>query len=391
MFSSRIPATLAPNRLASARERLEREGVPLIDLTESNPTRAALQYPDTLLAPLASPAGLIYTPQPFGLPWAREAAAGEYRRHGIEVESSRVVLTASTSEAYSVLFKLLCDPGDEVLVPAPSYPLVDHLTRLDAVRMATYPLEYHGRWSIDVAALQRAATRRTRAVIVVNPNNPTGSILTRGEVSRLAAFCATRGLALIGDEVFADYTLAPPADAADGVLSQREALTFSLGGLSKAIGLPQLKLAWIAAGGPAALVDEAFARLELVCDTYLSVATPVQTALPDLLVAGAAIRQQIAARVEANYAALRASATAHPACDVLPVEGGWYAVIQVPAIQSEETLALALLERDHVVVHPGFFFDFPGEAFVVISLLPPADDFARGVERVFARAEGPTL
>jgi alanine-synthesizing transaminase len=391
VFSSRVPSALAPNRLTSARARLERDGAPLIDLTESNPTRAGFHYPNTLLAPLSAPAGLVYDPQPFGLPWAREAVAGEYRRHGIEVESSRIVLTASTSEAYSLLFKLLCDPGDEVLVPAPSYPLVEHLTRLDAVRTVTYPLEYQGRWSADIEALERATTGHARAVIVVSPNNPTGSMLTHDELARLAAHCTARGLALIGDEVFADYVLTPPAGAAASILAQDDALTFALGGLSKAIGLPQLKLAWIAASGPAPLLDEALARLEIISDTYLSVSTPVQTALPELLAAGATVRQQIAARVEANDQALRALAASRTACDVLPVEGGWYAVVRVPAIQSEEALTLTLLERDHVVVHPGFFFDFPSEAFLVISLLPHPDRFARGVERVFARATGSVL
>jgi len=388
VFSSRVSAALAPNPLTTARLRLERQGAPLIDLTESNPTRAGFQYPDALLAPLAAPAALAYDPQPFGLPWAREAAAAEYRRHGIEVESRHLMLTASTSEAYSLLFKLLCDPGDEVLVPAPSYPLVEHLTRLDAVRTIPYPLEYHGRWSVDTDALERATTSRTRAVIVVNPNNPTGSMLTRDELSRMAAHCAAHNLALIGDEVFADYVWNPPADVAPSVLAARDALTFGLGGLSKAVGLPQLKLAWIAASGPPPLLDEALARLEVIADAYLSVSTPVQTALAEVLAAGVGVRHQIAARVEANHAALEAAAASHPSCGVLPVEGGWYAVVQVPAIHSEEILTLTLLERDHVVVHPGYFFDFAREAFLVISLLPPPDRFARGVERVFARATG---
>ncbi len=296
-----------------------------------------------------------------------------------------MILTASTSEAYSFLFKLLCDPGDQVLVPVPSYPLFEHLTRLELVEIRPYPLEYHGTWSIDVHAVEAAATSRTRAVLVVSPNNPTGSMLTRADLSALASFCASRGLALVGDEVFCDYTIDARPDVAR-VLDQEDALTFSLGGLSKSAGLPQMKLGWMVAGGPAPLVDAALARLEIICDAFLSVSTPVQHAASALLAHGAAIRRLILERVRRNLGTLQAIAAGRPACSVLRVEGGWSAVVRVPATRSEESLALDLLEQDGVLVHPGYFFDFPHEAFVVVSLLPEPDSFRDGAARLFARA-----
>lgn len=387
MFSSRLPASLAPNALALALARLRAAGVTILDLTESNPTRVGLRYPPDLLAELAAPSALVYEPQPFGLPVAQRAVAGEVARRGSSISAERIVLTASTSEAYSVLFKLLCDPGDVVLVPRPSYPLFEYLTRLDDVVAAPYSLEYHGRWTLDVDALAESMPPRARAVLVVNPNNPTGSFLGAGELAALAGLCRERSLALIGDEVFADYRLDLEAPRAPSVLDRAEALTFGLGGLSKSVGLPQLKVAWIAAGGPAPLVEPALARLELICDTYLSVATPVQQALPGLLARGDAVRAQIAGRIRANLEELRRQVAAAPSCGVLRAEGGWYAVVQVPHTRSEEALVLDLLEHDGVLVHPGYFFDFPREAFLVVSLLPEPIDFAEGVRRLLARVD----
>jgi alanine-synthesizing transaminase len=384
-FSTRVPADLAPNRLTVAELALRARGVRLIDLTETNPTRVGLDYPGSWLDALASPASLGYDPQPFGLSVAREAVAKELSRNGRPTDPARVILTASTSEAYTFLFKLLCDPGDQVLVPVPSYPLFEHLTRLELVEVRPYPLDYHGTWSVDFDGLDRAITSRTKAVLVVSPNNPTGSVLTRHDLAGLSACCAARGFALVGDEVFADYLLAPREDRAR-VLDQDEALTFSLGGLSKSAGLPQMKLGWMVAGGPPALVDAALARLEIVCDAFLSVSTPVQQAAGALLVAGRHIRDLIMQRVAHNLQTLGALAAAHPACSVHRVEGGWSAVIRVPATRSEETLVLDLLERDHVLVHPGYFFDFPHEAFLVASLLPEPDAFREGIARLLARA-----
>ena len=385
MFSTRTPSDLAPNRLTSAEVAVRAGGARVIDLTETNPTRVGLAYPDHALAALAAPEGLSYDPHPFGLLSAREKVAEEIGSSASPVDPARVILTASTSEAYAFLFKLLCDPGDEVLVPVPSYPLFEHLTRLELVAVRPYPLDFHGTWSIDAHTVESAVTPRTRAVLVVSPNNPTGSVVTGGDLAALSRLCASRELALIGDEVFSDYLIDPRPDRAR-VLDQDEALTFSLGGLSKSAGLPQLKLGWIVAGGPRALVEAALARLEIVCDTFLSVATPVQRAVGPLLSAGREIRAQILDRVRGNLRELQALAARHPACSVLRVEGGWSAVVRVPATGSEESLVLDLLERDHVLVHPGYFFDFPHEAFVVVSLLPPPADFSEGVSRLLSRA-----
>ena len=387
MFSSRIASDLTPNRLSAAVARLRESRIAFDDLTESNPTRVGIDYPARILEALAQPAGLTYAPEPFGLPSARDAVVGDFRRRGMTVPRDRVVLTASTSDAYSMLFKLLCNPGDEVLVPSPSYPLFEYLAALDSVQPRTYQLDYHGAWSLDIEGLRRATTDRTRAVVVVNPNNPTGSYLKCAELDALAIHCRAHGLALVGDEVFADYVLDADLPRTSSVLAQRQALTFGLGGLSKGLGLPQLKLGWMVAAGPDELVRPALERLELICDTYLSVATPVQAGLPALLADGAAIRTGIRDRVTRNYRALLKAAPPYPAVDVLPAEGGWYAVIQVPAMQSEESLVLHLLEHDRVLVHPGYFFDFPREAFLVLSLLPRPEVFDRAVSRVLDRVE----
>jgi hypothetical protein len=385
MFSSRVPGNLAPNRLTVAEAELRRRGISPIDLTETNPTRVGLDYPRALLAALETPAALVYEPLPFGLAAAREAVAAAHGAGAPPVHPSHVILTASTSEAYAFLFKLLCDPGDEVLVPVPSYPLFEHLTRLELVRIRTYPLEYHGVWSVDLPAFEAALTPRTRTVLVVSPNNPTGSVIGRGDLAAMAATCAARGLALVGDEVFADYLIEPRADAAR-VGDQLEALTFSLGGLSKSVGLPQMKLGWIVASGPARPVEAALARLEIICDAFLSVSTPIQHAAGALLAGGAHVRRLIVERTRQNLVQLCQAVAAHPACSVLRVEGGWSAVVRVPATRPEETLVVELLEEDHVLVHPGYFFDFSREAYVVVSLLPAPADFRDGVAKLLARA-----
>ena len=356
-----------------------------IDLTDSNPTRAGFEYPPEMLVSLASEPGLRYQPAALGLAVAREAVAADYRRRQLSVAADRIVLTASTSEAYSLLFKLLCDPGDCVLVPRPSYPLFEHLTRLDAVNAAPYDLEYHGRWQINLEGVARAVTPRTRAVLLVSPNNPTGSMAKADELSAVADLCRVHELALIGDEVFADYPMDEERPTGPSVLAQPKALTFGLGGLSKTVGLPQVKLGWMALGGPEDLVGAALERLEVICDAYLSVSTPVQVAAPQLLRDGAAVRAQILVRLRTNYRHLREVVRTYPACTLLTLEAGWYAVIQVPATIGEEALVLDLLERCAVLVHPGYFFDFPREAFLVVSLLPRVDEFHRGIERVFLR------
>lgn len=382
MFSSRVPPSLEPTMLARAAQARRSAGRSFVDLTESNPTQVGVFYDERILAALSDPAALAYAPSPLGLATAREAVAADYARRGIEVSPGRVAIAASTSESYSFLFKLLCEPGDNVLVPQPSYPLFEYLTRLDGIIGRPYVTDAADSWAIDVTALERLADGRTRAVIVVTPNNPTGTRLRGAVLHDLAAFCARRGLALIGDEVFADYELDVAPDAARSVLEQDAALTFSLGGLSKTAGLPQLKLGWAVAGGPEPAAVAALEHLEVVADAYLSVSTPVQVAAGRLLESGAAVREQIADRVRTNYGTLRRTAEACPSCRVPAVEGGWSAVIQAPAIAPDEMRALALLEEENVLVHPGSLFDFEREGYFVVSLLPPPALFVPAIARV---------
>ncbi|HET9832143.1 MAG TPA: pyridoxal phosphate-dependent aminotransferase [Vicinamibacterales bacterium] len=386
-FSSRVPADLGVNRLAQAIQDARTRGQQLIDLTLSNPTRAGFVYPSDLLLPLAHPRGVTYQPQPLGLLEARRAVSADYARRGVTVSADRIVLTSSTSEAYSLLFKLLTDTGDEVLVPRPSYPLFDHLTQLDAVTARPYDLEYHDGWTVDLSSVDRALSERTRALLVVSPNNPTGSFVSRQELKRLTAMCAERGVAIIADEVFADYQTRPGACVDSGrTMEVGEGLVFSLGGLSKSAGLPQVKLGWMALAGAESLVGAALERLELICDTYLSVSTPVQAAAAELLACGAAIRRQIQTRIASNYRMLAERVEAVPACSLLAADGGWYAVVQVPSIDSEEDLVVSLVD-DGVVVYPGYFFDFPRESYVVVSLLPPEHEFDEGVTTVLRHIE----
>ena len=387
MFSSRLPRNLEPNALARLVDEKRRRGATIADLTQSNPTRVGLTYPPALLAPLADARALDYDPQPLGLWSARAAVAADFRRRGIIISADRVALTSSTSEAYALLFKLLCDAGDQVLVPQPSYPLFAHLTQLESVVAVPYALEYHGAWRIDIDSVRQAITDRVRAILVVSPNNPTGSLLHRDDLAWLSEMAAAGNMALIGDEVFADYRLDGSA-AASHILAGGDVLAFSLGGLSKSAGLPQLKLGWVGFGGPAARVDAALERFEMVADTYLSVSTPIQAAAVELIESGAAIREQILTRVKRNLECLRAHATQFQSVTVLPVEGGWTAIIQVPSVRSEDALVLALLEHDDVLVHPGYFFDFPREAFIVVSLLVEPHLFDRAIARVLARAAG---
>jgi alanine-synthesizing transaminase len=380
MLSRRLPPHAETNALSRAIAERRAAGRTIVDLTESNPTRAGFRYPPDLLRALAWEAALRYEPHPFGLASAREAVARDHARRGAAIEPDHVVLAASTSEAYTWLFKLLCDPGDAVLVPRPSYPLFEHLTALEGVRAAPFSLEYHGRWEIDFATLEDAPSG-ARALVIVSPNNPTGSHVSAREVERLFALCRERGWALIADEVFADYPLEVDAPLTD-LAAHADVLAFSLGGLSKSVGLPQLKLAWLVAGGPPEACARALTGLELIADSFLSVSTPVQIATPTLLECGAAIRAQIHQRVRDNLAILRELARAFPACEVLKVEGGWSAVLRVPATRTEDQLILGLLDAEGIVVHPGYFFDFAREAFLVMSLLPPTETLREGALRL---------
>lgn len=383
--SSRLPRESAPNALTQALTALRRAGTPYIDLTESNPTRAGIAYPDDLLRELSAPRALRYEPDPLGAASAREAVAADYARRGARIDPGQIVLSASTSEMYAWLFKLLCDAGQGVLVPRPSYPLFEHLTRLEGVRAESYRLEYHGRWEIDLASVA-AAPPGTRAVLLVSPNNPTGSFASAREIEALVRICRDRGWALIVDEVFADYLL-DAASAVTDVAARAEVLTFSLGGASKSLGLPQVKLGWTLVGGPGAERSAALEGLEIIADTFLSVGTPVQVAAADLLDRGAIVRAAIHARVRSNLAEARRTAARHPSCDLLPVEAGWSAVVRVPATRSEEHLVLELLAQERVLVHPGYFFDFEHEAFLVVSLLVPEMDFADAFARTLRFAE----
>ena len=386
MFSARVPP-LRSNRVARALACQRATGQPLDDLTVSNPTRVGLSYPDRLLEPLAATSALRYDPAPFGVPAARDAVAAYLAGRGVRVSADRVIVTASTSEAYSLLFKLLCDPADLVLIPQPSYPLFEHLTRLDGVVASAYALEYHGRWELNLDSLRRAVEPRARAILLVNPNNPTGSFVGQDELDAVREIAARHELAIISDEVFDVYPLEESEPGRSGTLvADGDVLTFTLGGLSKSAALPQLKLGWILVGGPQTLVRRALARLELVCDSYLSVATPVQLAVGTFLERTVPVTDQIRRRVRANYATLRSLVRRFPACGVLHAEAGWYAVVQVPATRSEEALVIDLIERDRVLVHPGYFFDFPSEAFLVISLLTAPGAFAGAVTRVLTRA-----
>jgi hypothetical protein len=381
MFSARTRFELQPNRLSLARETKRRDRIPVLDLTESNPTRAGLPYPDDLLGPLADPAALRYAPEARGLLAARVAVSADHARRGLRVEPERLFLTASTSEAYAFLFKLLCEPGDAILVPRPGYPLFDFLAGLESVRVDPYPMEYDGRWRIDVAALRERVTSDTRAVVLVNPNNPTGSFLKNEERSEIEELCARRGLALVSDEVFADFPLRDVPERARSLAADGPALAFALGGLSKSCGLPQLKLGWIAVSGPEDLRSEASSRLEIVADTFLSVSTPVQVAAARLLGRLSELQTPIRERIAENHARLVAR-TANSPATLLDAEGGWSAVLRVPATLSEEERVLELLEKNDVLVHPGYFFDFPDEAYVVLSLLPEPAVFEEGVERI---------
>lgn len=384
-FSRRSSFDLTPNAIARAVAAAQASGRVLIDLTESNPTRAAIPRDgDAILGALAAPQSLVYEPHPLGAMGARQTVAEHLSAGGVRVEASRVVLTASTSEAYAFAFKLLCDPGDEVLVPQPSYPLFEHLAALECVRPVGYRLAYDGRWHVDVSSVEAALSQRSRALVCVSPNNPTGSYLKRDELERLASF----GVPLVSDEVFARYPLREDPGRAPSALAAAEApLVLALGGLSKDAALPQMKLGWMALGGDPVRVAEARDRLELIADAFLSVGTPVQHALPALLTAGVASRRAICTRTRANLAWLATAVSGSPA-SLLDVEGGWYAILRIPETRSEDAWVSAFVDQDQVLVHPGHFFDFESGAYVVLSLLTPEPLLREGIRRVLARIAG---
>jgi len=395
--SARLDWNPAENALAAVSRAAAARGA--LDLTETNPTRVGLPYPhQAIAAALARAPIATYDPAPLGQAGARNAVAADYARSGVTVDADRVVLTASSSESYGFLFKLCCDPGDAVLVPEPSYPLFEYLARLEGVVPVGYRLAFDGVWHIDFASVTEAVAaarregHRPRAVIVVNPNNPTGSFLKRDELARLSKLAAEEELSLISDEVFSGYPFAPfardstrVATAAVDAALDGGASVFSLGGLSKSCGLPQLKLGWIIAGGRDAAGT--VGALELIADTYLSVATPVQAALGDLLALGAEVRAAIAARVADNRARLLAALPPESGCTLLPTEGGWSAILRVPASRSDEAWAAALATEAGVLVQPGYFFDLRGGTFLVLSLLPAVEVFGAAIARLVAHVE----
>jgi alanine-synthesizing transaminase len=406
MFASRTNWRFDPNLLAQALERHRQSGGALLDLTVSNPTRCGFAYPQQeILAALADSRALTYSPESKGLPEARAAVADYYRGHtgfadaraaapgkgtgasgegaavagkATEINPERIVLLAGTSEGYSHVFRLLCEPGDEILVPAPSYPLFEFLAELNDVRLTTYALLYDHGWQMDLDALRKALTARTRAVIVVHPNNPTGSFVKPGEAAELAEICAAREAAIVADEVFLDYASGTPASFAFG----GTALTFALSGLSKICALPQMKLAWVVVSGPEKLARAATERLDVIADTYLSPGAPVQLAAAKLLALRGEMQAQVRRRVSANLACLDGALGGASPLTRLEREGGWYAVLRAPSSGSDEMLAVELLEKSGVLLHPGHFFNFAQDGFLVASLITPEDEFREGVRRL---------
>jgi aspartate/methionine/tyrosine aminotransferase len=387
-FSRRTHWNLEKIAYAAALERLRADGKPMFDLTASNPTTCGFECDRAgILGELSRPECLEYEPDPRGLPIARAAVVDYYAEAAArQISADQIFLTTSTSEAYSYLFRLHCDPDAEILIAQPSYPLFDFLADLDDVRLVPYPLFYDHGWHIDMAALTERITSRTRAIVVVHPNNPTGHFTSPAERTLLERVCEEHGLVLIVDEVFLDYAL-DTADARENAhasfsTGEHPVLTYVLSGLSKVAGLPQMKAAWIAAFGPEQLLEAATARLEVIADTFLSMNAPVQHAMPYLLANRSNVQQQILWRVGENLAVLDRQLARSPAVSRLEVQGGWYAILRVPALMSGDALAIRFMEQERLVVHPGYFYGFEGDGWIVLSLLPPLAEFSEGIERL---------
>jgi alanine-synthesizing transaminase len=382
MFARRTQWKLQRNQFSEALDRARQNGAKLIDLTISNPTEAGFDFDRSAIKAATSEAmDAPYRPEPKGMQLAREAVAGYYAEQQVpvKVDPANIVITASTSEAYSYLFRLVCEPGDEVLAAQPSYPLFDFLADIQDVKLTQYPLFYDHGWHVDLHTLRRALTPRTRAVMVVNPNNPTGSFVSNQERDELAEICVQRDIPLIVDEVFLDY---PFTEAPQSFAGETRAMTFTLSGLSKIAGMPQMKVAWLVANGPDERVGGAMERLEVIADTYLSVSTPMQHAIPAMLAVRSAFQSQLRVRLHTNLEQLDAELAKQHLCSRLAVQGGWYATLRVPVTGSDEDLAVALLERAQVVAHPGHFFDFTSDGYLVLSLMTPESVFAEGVRRI---------
>jgi alanine-synthesizing transaminase len=392
-FATRTNWNLATNRLSEALARHRAAGKPLFDLTASNPTKCGFQYDcEAILRALANPASLVYEPDAQGLLRARESVSRYYVERGERVLADDTILTTSTSEAYSLAFRLLCDPGNEILVPAPGYPLFDFLADVLDVKLVRYPLLYDYGWQIDFDALERVITPAARAIIVVHPNNPTGNFCSDAEAAKLSDACSRHRLALVADEVFLDFSLTPTLAAGAGAsqslpksfVESERVLTFTTSGLSKICGLPQLKFAWLVTSGPAELKSEALSRLEIIADTYLSMSAPVQHAAGSLLAGREHFQRQLMNRVRGNLTELDRQVSLQESCSRLEIQGGWYAVIRVPRTRPDEDLAIDLLEKRNVSVHPGHFYDFPSDGHLVVSLMTGRDEFSQGIAQLLA-------
>jgi len=389
MFASRTNWSLTPNRLSQLMEERRRQGLSFLDLTESNPTRCGFNFDaEKLLGVLANPRALSYEPDPRGLLAARLAVADYYAERHVQVEPAQIFLTTSTSEAYSYVFRLLANPGDAILVPRPSYPLFDFLAGLNDVDLVPYPLAYHDGWRIELgmlAAILDSSLRKARAIVVVHPNNPTGSFVCREELECLLKHCEEHALALVADEVFVDYAFAPDDERVVSHAAVSEALTFTLSGLSKVSALPQMKLAWVVVNGPPDVLSKALERLEVIADTYLSVSAPLAHALPAMLETRRSLQPQILKRVRTNRHWLDERLAGDLPVSRLKPDGGWCAILRLPAIRSDEDWAVELLAEDGVLVHPGHFYDFASEGHLVVSLLPLAEIFQQGIRKLLAR------
>ncbi len=379
-FSRRTGWPRRPNKLAALLEERRKSGKPVYDLTVSNPTEVGIGYPEIdLAASLSDPRVLRYEPDPRGLLSARETISEYYdSTWNITADPSSIFLTSSTSEAYSILFKLLCDPGEEILIPRPTYPLFDSLARLSDVTLGGYRLEYDDVWRVDLDSVEAAIGKSTRAVVIVNPHNPTGMFLKQDEYRAIKEMCAQHSIPIITDEVFLEFPL-HGGNSRISTAGEQDILSFTLNGISKMAGLPQLKLGWIVVGGPPADRTEAAGRLEIVSDTFLSVNTPVQIALPEIMEAGDNIRENLLARLRSNYGAMLAEVPSGSACSVLQCEGGWYGIIRVPNVKSDEEWAVLLLEETGFYLFPGYFFDFETEGYLVVSLLVKEEVFRKGI------------
>ncbi len=381
MFSSRTNWNLSPNRLTVLLEEKRSAGVRVLDLTESNPTRCAFSYDPALLNSLPTEQSLLYEPNPRGLRKAREVVAHQYRSQNIAIDADKVFLTAGTSEAYGFLFSLLCDPGNTVLVPKPSYPLFDYLCELNDVEARSYHLRYYDEWQIDLDSLGKSVDASTRAIILVHPNNPSGSFVKQREKEQIVTFARAHHLALIVDEVFLEFGMHEEKGMAMSFAGEQQGLIMTLNGISKTLGLPQMKLAWITVSGDQNSVDEAVKRLEVIADTYLTVATPIQHALGTLFQEGRKVTDQIRARVRENYEAACAMLR-KTSLSVLHTEGGWNTIIRLPNTDSDEGWAMRLLKENNVLVYPGHFFEMDENTCVVVSLLPEALVFREGIRRL---------